>query len=462
MATLLKKMRFLLLLPVLASCGGDGDNYTAYFRGQVKNPRTPYVIFSKDNKILDTILLDKDNHFSIKFDSLTPGMYSFKHDPDYQYVYFDKNDSLTVSIDADDFDQSIIFSGRGDRKNNFMMGLFSMNDEEKKSSYDIYNEKFPAFKKYIDAKHATREKYYETKKKEIEWNDDFDFYADYRVKLNYYSKKEYYCYIHARRTGEDIRPSLPKDFYDYRKDIDLNDKRLINFSPFVKYSMALINNLAFNKTVKHGVVKESGLEYNINKLIVADSAFTDPDIKNQVLNNVAFMYLLEDQNILNNQKFLQRYDAMSTDKGKDNEIRKISGAIKQLSPGSKLPAIELVNSDSKTFDIHNDIDKETVIFFWTSCAQVNLQRVYKKIADLKKEHPHVAFIAINVDTEKEWKKNLSDDNHTTATQLRAQNFESLREKWVFTKINRTIILNADGTIKNAFTNLLDDEFVNHL
>lgn len=461
MATLLKNWPLLLLLTILASCSGDGDNYTAYFRGQVKNPRMPYLLFAKDNKVIDTIPLDKNNHFFIKFDSLTPGMYSFKHEPDYQYVYFEKNDSLTVSIDAQDFDKSIIFSGRGDRKNNFMIELFAMSDEERKNSYDVYSENFEKFKKYIDHSYAARKDFYEKRKKEIEWSDAFDFYASYRVKLNYYAKKEYYPYVHARRTGEDARPSIPKDFYDFRNDIDFNDKRLINFSPFVKYSMAMINNMAVSKTVKHGVVKENAVDYNINKLNIADSVFKAQDIKNQVLNNVAFVYLLEDQNIVNNKKFLERYDALSTDKGRDNEISKISNAIKQLSPGKKLPEIGLVNSENKPFDIHNDIEKETVLFFWTSCARVNLQRTYNKIAELKKQHPNVNFIAVNVDNEKEWKKNLAYTN-ADAHQLRAINFDTLREKWAFTKINRTIVLNPDGTIKNAFTDLLDEQFVKSL
>lgn len=461
MANLLKNWSLLLLVTLLASCNGSDDSYSAYFGGQVKNPRMPYILFAKDNKVIDTIPLDKNNHFFVKFDSLTPGMYSFKHEPDYQYIYFDKNDSLTVSIDGDNFDHSIIFSGRGDRKNNFMIELFMRNDEERKNSYDVYSQDYPTFKKYVDANYKARNQFYEARKKDIDWSDGFDFYANYRVRLNYYTKKEYYNYIHARRTGEDIRPSIPKDFYDFRKEIDFKDQRLINFSPFVKYSMAMINNMAVNKTVKHGIVKENAIEYNINKLNIADSVFKDPTIKNRVLNNVAFVYLLEDQNIVNNKKFLQRYDALSTDNSSNNEINKISNAIKQLGPGNKLPEIGLVDTENKRFDIHNDITKETVLFFWTSCARVNLQRVYKRIADLKKEYPDVAFIAINVDNDKEWKKNLMYTNKD-AHQLRAANFDTLREKWAFNKISRTIILNPDGTIKNAFTDLLDEQFTKSL
>ncbi|MBC8882761.1 hypothetical protein H9X57_03310 [Flavobacterium piscinae] len=47
---------------------------------------------------------------------MAPGMYTFKYEPEYQYVYFDKNDSLMVRINPVEFDESIVYCGRGDEK----------------------------------------------------------------------------------------------------------------------------------------------------------------------------------------------------------------------------------------------------------------------------------------------------------------------------------------------------------
>ena len=446
------------LLLLLYSCGSKEENYTAYFGGQVQNPRTPYVLFSKDNKVIDTLPLDKDNRFFIKFDSLTPGLYSFKHDPDYQYIYFDRNDSLMVSINTADFDQSIVFSGRGERKNNFMMDLFIQQENDRHKSYDVYNYKYPDFKKAIDSSFSVRDAFYKKTKKEVKWSEGFDFYAKTRLMLNYYTKKEYYPYIHARRTGEDIKSQLPKDYYAHRKTIKFEDNRLTDFSPFLRYLNGMLNNLAITHSFKKGNVQENPLRDNISKLAIADSIFKKPAIKNEILNNIAFSYLLEDQNIVNNKTFLDRYMQLSTDNSSDNEIRKIGESIKNLNEGSKLPQIGLVDISNKPFNISNDINKETVIFFWTSCARAHLENVYHRVEDLKKQHPNVEFIAVNVDNDAEWKKTMASYNFANALQLRATDFDSLRHKWVFTKINRTIILNADGTIKNGFTNLLDAKF----
>ena len=116
---------------IFCSCvnkNNDGE-FVAYFGGEIVNPNNPYVLFCKDNIVIDSLKLDSNNRFFIKFDSLAPGMYSFKHEPEYQYVYFDKNDSIMVRVNSRDFDNSVAFCGRGDLKNTFLMDLYCMFQE---------------------------------------------------------------------------------------------------------------------------------------------------------------------------------------------------------------------------------------------------------------------------------------------------------------------------------------------
>ncbi|AWH86112.1 hypothetical protein HYN59_13775 [Flavobacterium album] len=444
------------ILLMITSCKKD-DDFTAYFGGQVINPRNNYIVFSKDDKVIDTLRLDKNNRFFIKFDSLTPGLYSFKNEPDYQYVYFEKNDSIMVSIDPSDFDESIVFSGRGEKKNNFMMELFLLHEADRNKAYNVYDKEFPEFVKSIDSTYQLRKAFYEKNKAAINWSSDFDFYASSRVNLNYYTKKEYYPYLHFRRTGKEVKSKLPGNFYDFRKTINYNDTKLLHYSPYLRYLTAMLNNMAITKDHKSGSLEEELYRDNIEKLNIADSVFSNQAVKNVVLNNIAFSYLLEDQNITNNKKFLDRYLQLSTDDSGDNEIRKIGNAIQLLKEGRKLPDVKLVDGNNKPFDI-NSIKKETVIFFWTGCAKAQAEMVYEKINSLKKTYGNVAFIAVNVDEATEWKKTVTQFSSQNVLQLRAADFKALREKWVITKINRTIILNPDGTIKNAFANLMDEKF----
>jgi hypothetical protein len=459
--TQLTGLLFGLLTIVCSSCHKE-ENYTAYFGGEVTNPRTPYIILSKGTTVIDTIPLDKNNRFFVKFDSLTPGMYSFTHEPDYQYVYFDKNDSLMVSVNTADFDNSLVFSGRGDKKNNFMMEQFLLNEKDRAQPYDLYDFEFKKFKKTIDSSFAIRREFYKKNKQQINWDSDFDFYALNRLNLSYFAKKEYYSYVHTRRTGQDVKAQIPKSFYDYRKTINFNDPRLTSFSPFIRYTTAMINNMAIMESHKNGNTQENSLDDNINKLNIADSLFKNQNIKNDFLNNIAFTYFLEDQNIVNNQKFIKRYLELSTSSSENDEIRKIDRGIKQLQPGNRLPEVELVGMDDKPFKLIGHTNRQTVIFFWTSCAHAHIKTVYDTTEALKKQFPDTDFIAVNVDDEQEWKKMMAVYKPNASVQVRAVNFQEIKDKWVLTKITRTIILNPNGTIKNAFTNLKDPNFSENL
>jgi len=453
------------LLLLLTSCNKNfkDDNYTAYFGGEVSNPTSPYVLFCKDSQVIDTILLKKDNTFFIKFDSLAPGLYSFKNEPEYQYVYFDKNDSLMVRINANDFDESIVFCGRGEEKNNFLMELYLKNEYDKKKIFNVYEKDYAGFKANIDSSYKSKKDFYDTKKSEIDWSDDFDLYAKTTLDFNYFSKKEIYPMVHKMRTGIDISKKLPADFYNYRKDIDFNNVKLTNFSPYVNYLTHMLNNLALSTSLPDVSNLDMILDMNIRKLNIADTLFKNETIKNTILNNIAFTYLLEDQNIVNNKKFLDKYYTLSTDKSQHNEIIKIGNAIQQLKTGNKLPEVDLIDPNNNKVAFQSLIKKKTVIFFWTESLESHVIAAHKKILDMEKRHPDYDFIAINVDQDQQkWTKLLSNYKFGNIREYRATNFENLKEKWVINKIHRTMIINANKTIDNAFVSLFDVKFEDNL
>jgi hypothetical protein len=213
------KLHTLLLLTssiitLFCSCNKEfkGDNYTAYFGGEVTNPTNQYILFCRNSEVIDSVKIDANNRFFIKFDSLTPGMYTFKNEPEYQYVYFDKNDSIMLRVNAKDFDNSIIFCGRGDQKNNFLMEMYMKNEDDRNKSFDVFDYSIADFTKNIDSSYASKKKFYNTKKEAVKWNDDFDKYAKASLDLHHYSKKEIYPMAHMMRTGEDVIENYPKTF----------------------------------------------------------------------------------------------------------------------------------------------------------------------------------------------------------------------------------------------------------
>jgi peroxiredoxin len=386
-------------------------------------------------------------------------MYTFKHDPEYQYVYFDKNDSIMVHINSKDFDESIIFCGRGDTKNNYLMESYLKNESDKEKMFDVYDYDISKFTFNTDSTYKSNKKSYNIHKNDIKWSKDFDEYAKAALDFNYYSKKELYPVIHKLRTAEDVFDKLPNHYYDYRKNIDFNNVELSTYSPFVIYLSHLLNNVGMVKYHNHFSDIDLALTTNINKLNIADTLIKNEKVKNSILNNIAFSYLLEDQNMINNQKFLESYRKFSTDNSKKNEILRIGNAIQLLIAGNQLPEVNLVDKDGLTVFSNSIIKKKAVLFFYTKEALTHLAAAHKKALAFKSKYPDYQFIAINLDKDqKEWLELLSNYKFEGIQEYRCSNFEDIKNKWAITKIHRALVLDGNGKIKNAFSNLFDVKF----
>ena len=96
-------------------------------------------------------VVDVDGLFNITIDTITSGLYTFYHEPEFQYIIIDENDNLQIRLNTLDFDESLVYTGKGSSKNNFLMDVFlrSENDElEINSKLDLA---FDTFKNLVDS-----------------------------------------------------------------------------------------------------------------------------------------------------------------------------------------------------------------------------------------------------------------------------------------------------------------------
>ncbi|WP_158963939.1 hypothetical protein [Myroides fluvii] len=444
------------LITLLFSCQKkfEPTDYSAYFSGEIQNPTSNYILFFKDNDLLDTIFLDENNRFEKKFDSLTPGLYIYRINPEFQYVYFDKNDSLHLRLNSRDFDHSIIFSGRGAEKNNFLMNLTVKNLVDESTRYENYDYDVNQFTRFIDSTHAARTTYYLRSKAVIGWDPEFDMYAKTKLDLHFYSQKEIYPIAHYVRTKKDIREQLPVDYYAFRNKIDFNNEKLIRYSSFTKYLAIMLSSISDESDLDFD--SETKFDKNITKLHIVDTLIRNEKVKNTVLDNIALIYLLEDQNLNNNDKFFEAYFKLSTDTTQHREIVKIQNAVQNLKYENRLPKVDLVDIDEKSVDFKKLIHKKTLMFVWTKNGLAHAEASHKRALDLLEKRPDIQVISVCIDGEhQEWKDLIRPYKHPNLIELRCTDFNDMKDKWIITKIQRSIILNKDGSIQEAFVNIFD-------
>ena len=128
-----------------------------------------------------------------------------------------------------------------------------------------------------------------------------------------------------------------------------------------------------------------------------------------------------------------------------------------------LPEINVLDTNNKKVQISELITKKTIIYFWTKQAESHAVYSHKKVDELKVKYPDIQFIAININNSQEdWLKEIKDKNYNNSIELRATDFEELKEKWVINKVYRTMIINKNGTINDAFVSMFDANFESYL
>ena len=85
-----------------------------YFGGEIINPKEGLVIlYNEQGKVEDSLQLDANNRFFVRLDSVNTGLYSFRHGGEYQMVILEPHDSIMLRLNTYDFDESLVFSGKG-------------------------------------------------------------------------------------------------------------------------------------------------------------------------------------------------------------------------------------------------------------------------------------------------------------------------------------------------------------
>lgn len=427
----------------------DVNDLSAYFGGKINQPRSNYVLFCKDNNVLDTLYLNENNEFGKKFDFLNPGMYIIKYGNNNKYVYFDKNDSLYLRINTQDFENLSSFYGTGSEKNNFLLELFAIIREDNNNSEAIYRKPYKLFKRSVDSLKDTRTAMYLRRRTEIGWSKDFDQFAKATIDYSNYCRLEGYSFIRNRYEALD-NDTLPADYFNFRSKVDFNKEEFSEFKPFTQYLALLLTSITNKKQV------DNPLDKGLIRIKIVDSLITNEKVKNKVLNNLAYSYLLEDQNIANNNLFIEKYVSLSKDSIQIKEIKTLLANINSFQKENPITDFTFRDRKHKSIRLTDTISKPTLIYFWSKNAMAHFKNANERIIELQKKYPKIEFICINIDNDK---RVLSLLNRVTTNPktiyLQTEDFETLREKWIILRLNRAIYLNSNGTINNGFVNIFD-------
>ncbi|WP_133758525.1 TlpA family protein disulfide reductase [Gelidibacter sediminis] len=463
----------LMLLSTLLGCKNNSQeiNGSAYFGGEIINPTNDYVLLFSPNsqsEVSDTLFLNKDNRFFTKLDPLKSGLYTFIHGGQYQMVLLEPQDSVMLRLNTIDFDESLVFTGTGAKKNNFLVKIFLENEADQSNFMNISQLDPERFEQYIDSTRALRLNQLSDFSDKKELSPKFDEIAETSINYSYYSTKEmypfaYYGYRNLRNYKE-----LPSKFYEFRNDIDYNISSLSDFFIYNRFLYSHFNNLAleefYAKADDDAIFNKNSVIYNLEKLELMNKRISNDTIKNKLLKNTArdFIAVCEDSTAVN--QIVASYLQKSTNPQDKDYIKGLSSTINKLKPGKIIPDVQLVNYNNEEHALSSLINKPTVIYFWSSNLKVHYKNSHYKIRDLKKKYPNIDFIAINLNdnNKKYWKKTLDEFRFSSDNEYQFKYPAAAKQTLVINTVYKMIVVDKDRRIVDSYYNMFHSKFEDQL
>ena len=463
----------LLLLPSLLSCKNDANetNGSAYFGGEIINPTNDYVLLFSPNSQAensDTLFLNSENRFFTKLEPLKSGLYTFIHGGQYQMVLLEPQDSVMLRLNTIDFDESLVFTGEGARKNNFLIKIFLENEADQANFINFSQMEPERFESYIDSSRTERLNGLSNFSNKRKLSPLFDHVAETSVNYSYYSAKELYPFAYyGYRNLKDYK-NLPSGFYDYRKDIDYNIGSLGDFFIYNRFLYAHFNNMAlegfYQNAPEDAIFNKNSVDYNLEKLRLMNERVSNDTIRNKLLKNTArdFIAMCEDSTDV--KKVIDSYFEKTTNPEDKVYIERLSKAINKLKPGQIIPDVELVSYNNEDHKFSDLISQPTVIYFWSSNLKIHYKNSHYKIRDLKKKYPNINFIAININDndKKYWKRTLDEFKFPVDSEYQFKDPFNAKQTLVLNTVYKIIVVDKEMRIVDTFYNMFHSKFEDKL
>ena len=460
------KLYFYTFLATLLIFSCENSNQTkadhAYFGGEIINPSNNYVTLSNVNEEKDTIYLDKSNRFLYKIDSLEPGIFTFTHGGEYQTMLLEPNDSLLIRLNTNDFDESLVYTGSGSKKNNFLIKSFLDDEIENKEFNKTRHLEPEVFVEHMKKLRKQKLAHFEEFLSKKPSSELFETIVRSSIDYNYYTYHEMFPFGYYGNTKLIHFKDLPEGFYDFRNQANLNNENLSKLYSYNRYLFWHFNNLALNQYYiegNHEAFDRMALDYNKEKLRLIDSTITNEKIKNYLLKHNIRDFVLNTDDRDATIEMINYYLERSTNPDDKTYLKKLVESANKLKPGNTLPDAELIDYNGNTVALSSLITKPTVIYCWSSIYKMHSRNSHFKINELKEKFPEVNFIAINFNDNdfQYWKKTVRSLNYPSKNEYKFSNPEKALEQYVITFSHKVFVVDENMEIVNSNVELFNDE-----
>lgn len=447
----------LVLVTLVIGCTNNTEKSDTFFGGRIVNPKTKFVVLYSMDKVVDTLLLDDQHKFLGKFSSLKEGLYYFEHGGENQYIYLEPKDSLMLRLNTWDFDESLVYAGKGAERNNILIDIF-IEDENQNSYFYRLNKLAPeAYQKKMDSiikvRLVTFNDYAEKHPNETQ-----NYFNILKTALIYplYSRIERYPINHININNKEEYVNINASFYNYRKGIRFNNDSLMYYTPYARYIRNYLYNLTYS--LGHKPMKdEFTSEFTVDLLKTINKKISAENSKNAFLKRTVLDHFYRKSSCSLNLSTFETFFKLSSNKDDQNLIKKLLKDNKAISKGDEIKDFNIFDFTDKQLNIQDfTLNRNSVLLFWNK-EYFSEDFLSSRIPYLKKKFPTIKFAIIEIDG--------NSNNRIPHIDIKDQYYietKNLENNFLLSGMPRTILVNKNGIVENGYASIASQNFYNQL
>ena len=440
-------------ITVLLGCNHAPVCNSTYFGGKIINPKSNCIILFENEIPLDTFYLDKNNTFLGEIPSLHEGLFNFKHGNEQQYIYLEPKDSLLIRLNTWNFDETLVFSGKGAERNNLLIDSFLESEKERRIFYQYYDLPPTEFSaKVSQVEKVKLDRYNDYINNHPEESDKFNDILKTALTFPLYSKVENYPLAHSAKINHDEHSVINEDFYKHREFISLDNDSLMFFYAYRDY---VLSNL-YNKVNSLGYDLNSD-EFTVNLLKAISAELNDENSRNSMLRKIFIRHFYWKSSRKINENIVNTYFDLTTNLEDKKLILNLTTDVKKIVEGELLNDFKIIDYNKSHKSIRRLIkNKKSVLYFWNP-EYIGKDFIASRIQYLSEKYPDLKFIGVKI----------YDDNKERIFKLdiKSQYYlesNSKANSFLTSQLPRTILINKKGVVVNSYASLSSRNIFNQI